>query len=306
MYNYEKSIHGGDRLEVMKNRIQHLIEALPYIKEFKGKIFVIKYGGSIMEDESGKKALIQDIVLLSHLGIKCIVVHGGGKEINSRLERLGIESEFKEGYRVTSSEAIDEVEMVLTGRINKELTCSLNNAGAKAVGLNGKDAGLLRSVQKYVEIDNEVHDIGHVGEIQEVNPEIVEILLANGIVPVISPIGFDDTGTTFNINADDVAAEVSAKLNAEKLIMITDVPGVMRDLDDEDSLISKMTFSDVDTLQEEGVISGGMIPKMNCVKKAIQSGAKSVHILNGKVEHCVMLEIFTDSGIGTMISREEL
>ncbi len=289
-------------MELMKQRVQNLIEAIPYIKTFQGKTFVIKYGGSIMEDEAGKKALIEDIALLSLVGIRCIIIHGGGKEINSRLKKLGIESEFKEGYRVTSGEAIDEVEMVLSGRINKELIHLLNSAGVKAVGLNGKDAGLIRAKQKYIKIENELHDIGHVGEIDVITPDILEILLSNGIVPVISPIGFDDAGRTYNINADDVAAGVSAKLFAEKLILITDVPGVMEDIDKPESLISKLSVKDIEDLMKSGIIKGGMIPKMNCVKTAVCGGTKSVHILDGKIEHCVMLEIFTDNGIGTMIT----
>lgn len=291
-----------DHMEAMKQRVQNLIEALPYIKQFRQKVFVIKYGGSIMENDAGKAALIEDIALLSHLGIKCILVHGGGKEISSRLARLGIESEFKVGYRVTSAEAIDEVEMVLTGRINKELTCLLNNSGVKTVGLNGKDAGLIKAKQKYIEVESEKHDIGHVGEICEINPEIIEILLSNQIVPVISPIGFDEQGMTFNINADDVAAALSATLGAEKLILITDVSGVMRDLNDPESIISKLKVDDIKTLESEGIIAGGMIPKMKCVQQAILEGAKSVHILNGKTEHCVLLEVFTNAGIGTMIT----
>ena len=289
-------------MEMMKQRVQHLIEALPYIKAFQGKIFVIKYGGSIMENQSGKESLIEDIALLSHLGIKCIVVHGGGKEINNRLERLGIKSEFKEGYRVTSGEAIEEVEMVLTGRINKELTCRLNTAGVKSVGLNGKDAGLLKAKQKFIEIDEQLHDIGHVGKIETVNPEILNILLSQNIVPVISPIGFDDQGNTYNINADDVAAEISAKLYAEKLILISDVNGIMRDVNKADSLISQLKVEDIDDLRTDNVISGGMIPKMECVRTAVCGGTKSVHILNGALEHCILLEIFTNSGIGTMIT----
>lgn len=289
-------------MDAMKQRVQNLIEALPYIKEFQGKTFVIKYGGSIMENEEGKLALIEDIALLSHLGIHCIIIHGGGKEINMRLERLGIESEFKEGYRVTSGEAIDEVEMVLSGRINKELIHLLNTSGVKAVGLNGKDAGLIRSKQKFIEIEDEIHDIGHVGEIETINPEIVEILLEKGIVPVISPIGFDDQGKTYNINADDVAAAISSELYAEKLILITDVPGVMKDVSDPDSLISKLEVKELDALMDSGIIVGGMIPKILCVKNALCGGTHSVHILNGQLNHCILLEVFTDDGIGTMVT----
>ena len=289
-------------MDEMKQRVQNLVEALPYIKAFQNKIFVIKYGGSMMENESSKLALIEDITLLSHLGIHCIIIHGGGKEINMRLKRLGIKSEFKEGYRVTSGEAIDEVEMVLSGRINKELIHLLNISGVKAVGLNGKDAGLIRANQKFIEIEDEMHDIGHVGEIENVNPEILEILLDKGIVPVISPIGFDDQGKTYNINADDVAAAVSSKLYAEKLIMITDVPGVLKDVEDVTSLISKMTIKDIDSLMDRGLISGGMIPKILCVRTALRGGTKAVHILNGQLNHCVLLEVFTDKGIGTMVT----
>ena len=289
-------------MNAVKQRVQNLIEALPYIKNFQGKTFVIKYGGSIMENQEGKHALIEDIALLSHLGIHCIIIHGGGKEINMRLKRLGIETEFKEGYRVTSEEAIDEVEMVLSGRINKELIHLLNTSGVKAVGLNGKDAGLIRANQKFIEIEDELHDIGHVGEIEAINPEIVEILLEKGIVPVISPIGFDDRGKTYNINADDVAAAISSEIFAEKLILITDVPGVLKEVTDPESLISKLHVNDLDSLMEDGTFAGGMIPKMHCVKKALCGGTQSVHILNGQLSHCVLLEVFTNDGIGTMVT----
>ncbi len=289
-------------MDTMKQKVHNLVEALPYIKEFQGKTFVIKYGGSIMENEDGKMAFIEDIALLSHLGIQCIVIHGGGKEINMRLKRLGIESEFKEGYRVTSGEAIDEVEMVLSGRINKELIHLLNNAGVKAVGLNGKDAGLIRAKQKFIEMENELHDIGHVGEIEKISPDILKILLGNGIVPVVSPIGFDDNGRTYNINADDVAAGISAEMFAEKLILVTDVLGIMKDLNDPNSLVSQLSVRDLEGLMQSGVISGGMIPKIKCVKSAICGGTNSVHILSGKLNHCVLLETFTNEGIGSMIT----
>jgi acetylglutamate kinase len=192
--------------------------------------------------------------------------------------------------------------MVLSGRINKELIHLLNNAGVKAVGLNGKDAGLIRAKQKFIQIEDKLHDIGHVGEIEKINPEILEILLEKGIVPVISPIGFDSSGMTYNINADDVAAEISSEIFAEKLILITDVPGVMKDLDDPSTLISRLNVKDLDDLMATGVISGGMIPKMKCVRTAICGGTNSVHILNGKLNHCVLLETFTDNGIGSMIT----
>lgn len=285
-----------------KQRIENLLESLPYIQKFQGKTFVLKYGGSIMENEDNKLAFIEDIVLLNHLGIKCIIVHGGGKEINARLEMLGIESEFKEGYRVTSEEAMGEVEMILTGRINKELTCLLNNAGAKAVGLNGKDGGLLTAKKKFVTLNEMQHDIGQVGQIDVVNPDILKLLLENGYVPVISPIGFDHTGMTFNINADDVAAEISAKLYAEKLIMITDVPGVLKDVNDLNTLISQLTVSDIESLTKSKLIKGGMIPKLNCARTAVCGGTNSVHILSGKIKHCVMLETFTEKGIGSMVT----
>ncbi|WP_430883479.1 acetylglutamate kinase [Fusibacter sp. JL216-2] len=285
-----------------KQRVENLLESLPYIQKFQGKTFVLKYGGSIMENEENKLAFIEDIVLLNHLGIKCIIIHGGGKEINARLEKLGIESEFKEGYRVTSKDAIDEVEMILTGRINKELTCLLNNAGAKAVGLNGKDGGLIRATKKYVTLNQRQHDIGQVGQIDVVNPEILELLLESGYVPVISPIGFDRSGMTFNINADDVAAEISAKLSAEKLIMITDVPGVLEDVKKPDSLMSKLTLDDIERLTGSDAVKGGMTPKLKCAQTAVCGGTNSVHILNGTIKHCVVLETFTEKGIGSMIT----
>ncbi len=283
-----------------REMVNHLIEALPYIQKFRDKIFVFKYGGSIIENQENKLAFIEDVSLLLHLGMKVIIVHGGGKHISRRLKERGIDSHFHKGYRVTSESAVSEVEMVLSGHINKELTLLFNNFGIETVGLNGKDAGLIKAKKKVVD---ENYDIGHVGDVVEINVGFLDMLLKNGYLPVVSPIGFDENGVTYNINADDVASEIAMHMKAEKLFLISDVDGIYRDMDDPDSFISRITVKDAVSLLDEGILTGGMIPKINSCIDCINDGVKSVHIINGGITHSVLLEVFTNDGIGTMIEE---
>ncbi|MBN2259503.1 MAG: acetylglutamate kinase [Clostridiales bacterium] len=285
-----------------KLMVNHLIEALPYIMQFRNKVFVFKYGGSIIENEENKKAFIEDVSLLQHLGMKVIIVHGGGKHISRRLEEKGIETIFHEGYRITNSQAIDEVEMILSGHINKELTLLFNNYGTKAIGVNGKDAGLIVAKKKIVSGNI---DIGHVGDVESINAEFLELLLKNDYLPIISPIGFDKSGNTYNINADDVASEIAKSMKAEKLFLISDINGVYTILGEESTFISRLDYSQASKMISDGIINGGMIPKMKSCLESIENGVASVHIINGKITHSVLLEVFTDEGIGTMIERSE-
>lgn len=285
-----------------KVMVDHLIESLPYIMKFREKIFVFKYGGSIVNDEENKNAFIEDISFLLHLGMKVVIVHGGGKKINARLEEKGIEAKFHSGYRITDDETMQEVEMVLSGNINKELTLKFNNQQIKAVGLNGKDAGLLRSQKKF--INNKV-DIGNVGDIVEINTDYINLLLDNNYLPIISPIGFDDHGNTYNINADDVACKLAIELNAEKLFLLSDIRGIYKDIDEEESFISRLQVSEAKQLIEEKIIFGGMIPKLKACINSIEHGVKSTHIIDGRVAHATLLEVFTDEGIGTMIEEDQ-
>ena len=283
-----------------KEMVNNLIEALPYIEKFRNKIFVIKYGGSIIGNIANKIAFVKDISLLTHLGMKIIIVHGGGKHINKHLLEKGIESNFHKGYRITDSNTINEVEMVLSGHINKDITLLLNNLGTKAVGINGKDAGLIKSKKKI--IDSEV-DIGHVGEIVNINTEFLNLLLEKNYIPVISPIGFDKEGNTYNINADDVASEIANSMKAEKLFLISDINGIYTDLNNESTFISRLNINESKKLILDGLVNGGMIPKINSCINSIENGVKSVHIINGKITHSILLEVFTDQGIGTMIEE---
>ncbi len=281
-----------------------LIEALPYIQRFTGKTFVIKYGGNAMVDEKLKHSFAQDIVLLKHVGINPVVVHGGGPQIGDLLKRIGKQSEFVEGMRVTDEETMDVVEMVLGGLVNKEIVNSINQHGGRAVGLTGKDGRLicarkLKISRKTPELDApEIIDIGHVGEVDSINTHIVDMLVHDDFIPVIAPIGVDKHGESYNINADLVAGQLAATLNAEKLILLTNIPGL---LDKNDKLLTGLTADRVDELIEDGTIYGGMLPKITSALEAVQGGVKSSHIIDGRLEHAVLLEIFTDEGIGTLI-----
>ena len=277
-----------------------LTEALPYIRRYEGKTVVIKYGGNAMVDENLKNGFARDVVLMKLVGINPVVVHGGGPQISQLLERVGKTSEFINGLRVTDSETMDIVEMVLGGAVNKEIVNLINQNGGYAVGLTGKDGGLIKARQLKVsgDIDNEQIDIGHVGEIVDIDSRLVEVLESHRFIPVIAPIGVDEAGQTFNINADSVAGEIAIKLNAQRLMLLTNTPGV---LDSQGKLIRELDQSATNDLIQQGVIAGGMLPKMECALNAIDKGVGGSIILDGRIEHVTLLEIFSDKGIGTII-----
>ncbi|HOB12537.1 MAG TPA: acetylglutamate kinase [Syntrophomonadaceae bacterium] len=273
-----------------------LVEALPYIKDFYGKKVVIKYGGAAMTDSHLQQKVMQDIVLMHYVGMRPIVVHGGGPEINRLLERLNISSEFVNGLRVTDAATMEVVEMVLGGKVNKEIVAGLNASGGKAIGLSGKDGNLIEAGP--VDYSGQ---LGYVGEVRRINPQIIETVIENGYIPVIAPIGIDDKQQTYNINADLVAAAVAVTIQADKLVLLTDVPGLLQNPDDSSSLISVLKVSDVPRLTDQGVIAGGMIPKVSCCVQAVTGGVGRTHIIDGRVPHSILLEIFTREGIGTMV-----
>ncbi|MBR8829760.1 MAG: Acetylglutamate kinase [Chroococcopsis gigantea SAG 12.99] len=277
------------------DRVQILSEALPYIQKFAGRTVVIKYGGAAMKESILKDTVIRDIVFLSCVGVRPIIVHGGGPEINSWLDKLGIEPQFKNGLRVTDEATMDVVEMVLVGRVNKEIVSLINQAGGLAVGLCGKDGNLVtaRQVGK--------KDIGFVGEVSSVDTRLVESLIKGGYIPVISSVAADETGQAYNINADTVAGEIAAALGAEKLILLTDTAGIFRDFQDPSTLINKLDIQQARELINTGIVSGGMIPKVNCCVRSLAQGVKAAHILDGRLPHSLLLEILTDRGIGSMI-----
>ncbi len=272
--------------------------------EFRGKTFVIKFGGSIMKNEAAKEAFIQDIVLMEHLGINIVIVHGGGPHISNRLEMLNIKSEFIDGLRVTTKEVMQEVEMVLSGMINKELTMGINNGGTLAIGISGKDGNFIKTKKKVIEKNGETIDLGFVGEVDEVNEQFLTDIIEKGYLPVVAPIGFDQAYNTYNINADYVASAISASIKAEKLILLTDVDGLYLDFNDKESLLSSFTTKEGEDMIEKGIIQGGMLPKLQCAIDAIKNGTHNVHMINGSREHGLLLEVFTAEGIGTMIKGE--
>ncbi|MBC2704643.1 acetylglutamate kinase [Desulfobacula sp.] len=281
-----------------------LIEALPYIKRFSGKTIVVKYGGHAMVDENLKKDFANDITLLKYIGVNPVVVHGGGPQINKVLDSMGITSKFVRGMRYTDDETMDVVEMVLGGKVNKDIVAGINRQGGKAVGLTGKD-GMLITAEKmtifYQEDENkppEIIDPGMVGNVSNINPDIIHTLTAKGFIPIIAPVGVGKNGETYNINADLVASKVASALNAERLILVTDVDGV---LDTDKKLVSSMDAAAIQKMIEAGQIKGGMIPKVECALDAVKNGVKKSHIINGKLSHAVLLELFTDSGIGTQV-----
>lgn len=282
-----------------------LMEALPYIRRFSGKTIVIKYGGHAMSDEALKKSFALDVILLKSLGINTVVVHGGGPQINETLKRYGIVSEFVRGMRVTDAATMQVVEMVLTGQVNKEVVGYLNQHGGRAVGLSGKDGGLLlceKLLQEVKREDGTVEkvDIGYVGDVVKVNQELIQTLEHGKFIPVIAPVGVGENGESYNVNADLVAGRVAGALKAEKLILLTDVEGVK---DKGGTLLSSIALDAVSGLIDDGVITGGMIPKVNCCVDAVEEGVKKAHIIDGRVLHAVLLEIFTDVGVGTEIRR---
>lgn len=287
--------------EIIKAKF--LIESLPYIREFYGKTIVIKYGGNAMIDENLKKAFALNIVLLKYIGINPVVVHGGGPQIQKMLSALEIESHFERGYRVTDEATMDVVEMVLVGQVNKQIVNLINLNGGKAVGLSGKDGTLIKAEKKEMVIKSEetapeIIDLGKVGEVTQVNTSLINTLLKDGFTPVIAPVGVDDNGSTYNINADSVASAVASALGAKRLHLLTDISGV---LDADKKLISSMSWRDAAEAIDSGVAQGGMIPKLTCCIEAVQNGVEKAHIIDGRIENCVLLEMFTKSGIGTEI-----
>jgi acetylglutamate kinase len=288
------------------DRARILIEALPYIREFNGQIIVVKYGGHAMVDAKLKKGFASDITLMKYVGLKPVVVHGGGPQIGELLHKLSIESSFVAGHRVTDEKTMDVVEMVLAGKVNKEIVTTINQHGGQAVGLSGKDGNLL--VAKKLKLRSgagakgddppEIIDIGQVGEVVSVNTRIITSLIENQFVPIIAPVGVGKDNETYNINADLVASHVASSLKARKLILLTDIEGV---LDDHDNLISTLTIDDAERMTARGVITEGMIPKLQCCIEALKSGVEKVHIIDGRKEHALLLEIFTDEGVGTEI-----
>ena len=283
-----------------------LIEALPYIRRFSGKTIVIKYGGNAMVEEHLKDNFARDITLMKFIGLHPVVVHGGGPQIGSVLEKMGINSQFVDGMRVTDEPTMDVVEMVLVGKVNKEIVAQIIQQGGRAVGLSGKDAGLILSKKlhfvrpKVEDKPPEIIDMGMVGEVVAVNPEIIRTLETGGFIPVIAPVGVGESGETYNINADWVASKIAVALNAIKLILLTDVEGVM---DKNGSLISSVNAVIMKEMLEEDTISGGMIPKIRCSLEALQNGVNRVHIIDGRKTHAVLLELFTDKGIGTEVTQ---
>lgn len=285
--------------EAAATRVRILSEALPYIQKFANRTIVIKYGGAAMKDSSLKAKVIRDIVFLACVGVRPVVIHGGGPEINTWLQKLNIEPLFKDGLRVTDAATMDVVEMVLTGRVNKELVSLINRAGASAVGLCGKDGNLIqaRPVGK--------EGIGFVGEVTNVNTGLIESLVDNGYVPIISSVAADENGQAYNINADTVAGEIAAALQAEKLILLTDTPGILYDYHDPSTLLTQLDIQKARDLIEQGIVSGGMIPKVNCCVRSLAQGVHAAHILDGRLPHSLLLEILTDEGIGSMIVASE-
>jgi acetylglutamate kinase len=285
--------------ETDATRVRVLSEALPYIQKFAGKTIVIKYGGAAMKDSNLKDKVIGDIVFLSTVGVRPVVVHGGGPEINTWLDKLGIEPQFKDGLRVTDAATMDVVEMVLVGRVNKELVSLISQAGALAVGICGKDANTIEARPVGTE------GIGFVGEVTHVSTKLIESLVNSGYVPVISSVAADETGQAHNINADTVAGELAAALGAEKLILLTDTSGILEDYKDPSTLLTKLDIKQARDLIEEGIVSGGMIPKVQCCVRSLAQGVRAAHIIDGRIPHALLLEIFTDRGIGSMIVASE-
>ena len=276
-------------------RAEVLIQALPYIQNYYGKTVVVKYGGSAMEDEALKKAVMGDVVLLTLVGVKIVLVHGGGPEISATLKKLGKESVFVGGLRVTDKETVEVAQMVLAGKVNKGLVNLIQNVGGRAVGISGMDGHLIEAQM----LDEK---LGYVGEIVAIHPEPIKDLLEKGYIPVVSTIGCDKAGNTYNINADTAAAYIAGALQAESLINMTDTKGVLQDASDPDSLIVRLSLSDIPKLQESGVITGGMIPKLECCAHAVEKGANRAFIIDGRVPHAILIEMLTDEGIGTMVT----
>ncbi|MBQ8821680.1 MAG: acetylglutamate kinase [Lachnospiraceae bacterium] len=287
-------------MEKVLHKAEVLIEALPYIQKFNRKIIVVKYGGSAMSNEELQKNVIKDVTLLKLVGFKPIIVHGGGKEISRWVGKVGKEAKFVNGLRVTDEETMEIAEMVLN-KVNKQLVSMVEELGVNAIGISGKDGGLLKVEKKYAGGE----DIGFVGEITEVNPKILFDMLEKDFLPIVAPIGLDDKFQTYNINADDAACAIAKAVEAEKLAFLTDIEGLYKDINDKSSFISRITASEAEDLINSGFIGGGMLPKLNNCTSAIKNGVNKVHILDGRILHCLLLEIFTNSGVGTAIVADE-
>ncbi len=288
--------------DAAKNIANVLTEALPYIQQFTGSTIVVKYGGNAMTDEVLKNSFARDIVLMKLVGMNPVVVHGGGPQIGSLLTQLNIQSEFIDGIRVTDSKTMDVVEMVLGGLVNKEIVSLLNKNQGKAIGITGKDGNLIQAKKllKKSAIDSKMMDMGQVGSIEKINREVLDTFKESNFIPVIAPIGTDKNGATYNINADTVAGEIAKVLDAEKLMLLTNIAGVM---DKSGKVVTGLTTKQVDEMIEDGTIHGGMLPKIECALDAVNAGVRSAHIIDGRVEHAVLLEIFTNTGVGTLISN---
>ena len=276
-------------------RAKVLIQAMPYIQKYSGETIVVKYGGNAMVNEKLKSAVMSDIVLMRLVGVNVVLVHGGGPEINAMLNAVGKESRFENGMRVTDEETIDIVQMVLAGKVNKSLVQLMERHGGKALGLCGLDGNLLMAEKLVTSAD-----LGFVGEIKEVNPEPLKTAMDNGYIPIVATVAAGYDGNVYNVNADLAAAQIAAKVGAKKLILMTDIRGLLRDVNDEDSLISVVNVSEVPMLKRDGIIKGGMIPKIDCCVEAVRNGVSRAHIIDGRIEHSILLELFSDEGIGTM------
>ncbi len=279
----------------ISKRAKVLVQAMPYIKKYAGETIVVKYGGNAMINEDLKSAVMSDLVLMQLVGINVVLVHGGGPEINAMLDAVGKESKFENGMRVTDKETIDIVQMVLAGKVNKSLVQLLESHGGSAVGLCGLDGRLLMAEKLVTSAD-----LGYVGEIKEVNPEPLNNAMNNGYIPIVATVAGGYDGNVYNINADLAAAQIAAKIGAKKLILMTDIRGLLRDVHDENSLISVVNVSEVPMLKRDGIIKGGMIPKIDCCVEAVRNGVSRAHIIDGRLEHSILLELFSDEGIGTM------
>ncbi len=294
-------------MEDLINKAKVLIEALPYIQKFRGKRIVIKYGGHAMVDEELKKSFTRDLILLKLIGLHPIIVHGGGPQIEKVLAQMGITPRFHNGVRITDADTMDVVEMVLVGKVNKDIVGWINHNGGSAVGFSGKDGSLIQATKmdpqkvKVTKRTSELIDMGHVGVVRKINTEVITRLEDSDLIPVISPVGVSELGESLNINADYVAGSMGAALAAEKLILMTDVAGVK---DEKGVLIPSLTIKEVDALIKIGVIHGGMIPKLQCAVQALNEGVKTVHIIDGRIQHSLLLEIFTDTGVGTLVKKE--
>jgi len=287
-------------MEELIQKASVLVEALPYIRRLAGKTVVIKYGGSAMTDPAIRRSTAEDVVLMKYVGMNPVVVHGGGPAINAALKRLHIETRFANGLRVTDEQSVQVVEMVLAGAVNKDMVCLINQAGGNAVGISGKDSNLLYAEKLLTEDGT---DVGFVGRVVKVHEQIINVLSAADIIPVIAPTATDFDGNTWNVNADTAAGEIAGALQAEKLVFLTDTPGLLRDKDDPTTLINQLKSHEVESLKSQGVISGGMIPKIEACIKALDFGVNRTHIIDGRVPHALLLEIFTDRGLGTLVSH---